>query len=92
MPGSNLPPGCSVNDIPGNRPEDIASEEAFEWAMDHFTEMGLDTMEVRRAATIGAAAVIAERKLVQETVNDAVADARMVDEMQPDPDLDGPAS
>jgi len=28
MTGFNLPPGCSVNDIPGNRPEDIA-EEAF---------------------------------------------------------------
>ena len=25
---SNLPPGCSVNDIPGNRPED-EREEAF---------------------------------------------------------------
>ena len=25
--GSNLPPGCSVNDIPGNRPEDEAWEK-----------------------------------------------------------------
>lgn len=26
---SNLPPGVSVNDIPGNRPEDIAYEEKW---------------------------------------------------------------
>ena len=30
MTSFNLPPGCSVNDIPGNRPED-AEDEAF-WA------------------------------------------------------------
>lgn len=28
MTGFNLPPGCNVSDIPGNRPEDTA-EEAF---------------------------------------------------------------
>jgi hypothetical protein len=28
MPDFNMPPGVSVNDIPGNRPEDMA-EEAF---------------------------------------------------------------
>jgi hypothetical protein len=26
MTGFNLPPGCSVSDIPGNRPEDIEYE------------------------------------------------------------------
>lgn len=26
MTGFNMPPGCSVNDIPGNRPEDIEQE------------------------------------------------------------------
>ena len=26
----NLPPGVSVNDIPGNRPEDLAAEEFWE--------------------------------------------------------------
>lgn len=26
MPASDLPPGCSVSDIPGNRPEDLAAE------------------------------------------------------------------
>jgi hypothetical protein len=27
MSGWNLPPGCSLSDIPGNRPEDIAHEK-----------------------------------------------------------------
>lgn len=30
MTGSNLPPGVGVNDIPGNRPEDLAEEEFWE--------------------------------------------------------------
>lgn len=29
-PNLNLPDGCSVNDIPGNRPEDIAREKYVE--------------------------------------------------------------
>lgn len=33
MGGFNLPPGCSVSDIPGNRPED-EREEAFMEALD----------------------------------------------------------
>ncbi len=32
MGGFNLPPGCDVSDIPGNRPEDAAAE-AFEEAL-----------------------------------------------------------
>jgi len=30
MSGFNLPPGCSVNDIPGNRPEDGVAERLEE--------------------------------------------------------------
>lgn len=30
MSGFNLPPGCSVSDIPGNRPEDGVAEELLE--------------------------------------------------------------
>ena len=29
---SDLPPGCSPSDIPGNRPEDVAAEELYELA------------------------------------------------------------
>lgn len=30
MSGFNLPPGCSVSDIPGNRPEDGVEERLLE--------------------------------------------------------------
>lgn len=33
MGGYNLPPGCSVSDIPGNRPEDEAWEKLWDWLM-----------------------------------------------------------
>jgi len=40
MGGFNLPPGCNVSDIPGNRPEDEAAE-AFEIALgEKFPEIG----------------------------------------------------
>lgn len=32
MSGFNLPPGCSMSDLPGNRPEDIDWENACEMA------------------------------------------------------------
>lgn len=34
-PNFNLPDGCSVNDIPGNRPEDVKREKYVE---DHFLD------------------------------------------------------
>jgi hypothetical protein len=34
MTGFNLPPGCSVTDIPGNRPQDEAWEVAVNWMAD----------------------------------------------------------
>lgn len=30
MTGFNLPPGCSISDIPGNRPEDEAEEALYD--------------------------------------------------------------
>ncbi len=30
MGGFNLPPGCNVSDIPGNRPEDGCEERLYE--------------------------------------------------------------
>jgi hypothetical protein len=43
--GYNLPPGCSVSDIPGNRPEDQAWEELWDWLM----ETDLSPHEVKAA-------------------------------------------
>jgi hypothetical protein len=34
MTGWNMPPGCNVSDIPGNRPEDQAEEAFYEWVFD----------------------------------------------------------
>lgn len=33
MTGWNLPPGCETRHIPGNRPEDVARDEAWEEAL-----------------------------------------------------------
>ena len=36
MSAPNLPPGCSVNDIPGNRPAEVAGDRYNE---EHITDM-----------------------------------------------------
>jgi hypothetical protein len=38
MTGFNLPPGCNVSDIPGNRPEDEEIEVIFDAIYDHLPE------------------------------------------------------
>ncbi len=38
---SNLPPGCSVSDIPVNRPEDTAAEAFAEMVDEKLEEFGL---------------------------------------------------
>jgi hypothetical protein len=40
-PLSNLPPGCSESDIPGNRPEDVRWEKWLEEALGALDELGL---------------------------------------------------
>jgi len=40
MGGFNLPPGVSVSDIPGNRPEDVAEEEFWEKLHEKLTAEG----------------------------------------------------
>jgi hypothetical protein len=39
MTGWNMPPGCNVSDIPGNRPEDGAGEEFEEKFFDKAAEI-----------------------------------------------------
>ena len=34
MTGWNMPPGCNVSDIPGNRPEDQEAEAFYDWFYD----------------------------------------------------------
>jgi hypothetical protein len=42
MTGWNLPPGCNVSDIPGNRPEDEAAEALWDTIADILTLGGVD--------------------------------------------------
>lgn len=49
MTGYNLPPGCCVSDIPGNRPEDIEWERALEKAALYIEAGQYTTEEVRTA-------------------------------------------
>lgn len=43
---SNLPPGCSVSDIPGNRPEDEAWDKWFDSEIGNLWDSHLDTMNI----------------------------------------------
>ena len=45
MTGFNLPPGCSVRDIPGNRPEDDAAEAAYDQLYTELEEQGFDVSD-----------------------------------------------
>lgn len=45
MSGFNLPPGCSVNDLPGNSSEEVRFEKLVDWLI----ECGLDTSDIRNA-------------------------------------------
>ncbi len=40
MTGFNLPPGVNINDLPGNRPEDLAEERFWEELDERFAECG----------------------------------------------------
>lgn len=63
MTGSNLPPGCSLSDIPGNRPEDFAIVEAEEKLMDICATEHLTPDEYMIVAKIGIIAVKEARDL-----------------------------
>lgn len=82
MTGFNMPLGCSPSMIPGNRPEDIAYEQVWEWAEQQF--MDFRPEEIRRAILMGKAAVLAEGeeigKLCQEWRDEGKLDA--YEEMQ----------
>lgn len=76
MTGWNLPPGCSVRDIPGNHPEDEADEALAEMISDKFKnnldESTLDKLiewayELRSDAySKGYAQCMADDKLARE--------------------------
>lgn len=75
MTGWNLPPGCNVSDLPGNRPEDLDAEAAMEWADEQLA--GLSPDQVRIVIETGLAAL----PKIQEAINTAVDEARADDAM-----------
>ena len=52
MPGFNLPPGCSVRDIPGNRPEDDEAEAMFDAVSDILGVPGENDEVVEKLVTL----------------------------------------
>jgi hypothetical protein len=64
--------------IPGNRPEDVAWEVAYEWALDQYAGTDFTLNELKRAVLIGIAAVKAEREVVSALLEEARADERMI--------------
>jgi hypothetical protein len=44
MMSSNLPPGCSVSDIPGNRPEDAEWEEMNDCLFQVLDQQGFEAL------------------------------------------------
>lgn len=71
---SNFPPGCSANDIPGNRPEDEAWERVVDWFIEYSSETDLTPEEIKRAVLMGIAAVKAEAKIIGNMINAAYYD------------------
>jgi hypothetical protein len=76
MGGFNLPPGCSVNDIPGAT--EHALESVMEWAVDRLIRGCNSPEEVRIAVIVGLAAVRTARPVVKAAVHDAVAEERLI--------------
>jgi len=68
MAGFNLPPGCSVSDIPGNRPEDEKIEAAYDLIDELLFKARLSPEEVVMAVKGGIAFVLAGRDIVDEMV------------------------
>ena len=75
MTGFNMPPGCSVNDILGNRLEDSAYEAAWTWAEEQLRD--LTESEFRRAVLIGKAAVIAESHEIHSLWSAGISEGRL---------------
>ena len=71
---SNLPPGCSVSDIPGNRPEDLEWENAIDWIVDEANRMRLSTKELVLAWRLGAAALETALQYADDYSQDADPD------------------
>lgn len=72
---SNLPPGCTLSQIPGNTPEDTLDQEAW----DEFEKSMLEDQDTHNLTgeecliiwRVGLAHVLSERKASNGTVREA---------------------
>jgi hypothetical protein len=67
--GWDLPPGCRVSDIPGNRPEDIRLEELCEALTQAMTSKGGYTHNL-----VSAKLRVIAKEFGRETANEVVKD------------------
>jgi hypothetical protein len=67
---SNLPPGVTVSMLPGNRPEDIARENAEEKLMDALIDAELTPSEYDIVREVGINAVKVFRECLKEDVQE----------------------
>lgn len=80
MRSSNLPPGCSINDIPGNRPEDAEYEALMTEFYESLTKEELDLVNDGRLTTL-------ER---ENLIFKAIQFGRKISNMQDKPEDYGP--
>jgi hypothetical protein len=53
---SNLPPGVTESNIPGNRPEDVEWDKFFVWFTDFADTFGINPAEAKEIVEAGMAA------------------------------------
>lgn len=77
MTGFNMPPGCNVSDIPGNRPEDMAAEAFAEEFSEQLPDMDDEKFNI-------VCAWVFERlgKAYQAGYHDGMSDEAMAREQQ----------
>jgi len=78
---SNLPPGVTVSMLPGNRPEDIAREDAEEKLLDALIDAELTPSEYEIVRDVGLNAVKVFRECLKEEVRETwiACEERIVD-------------
>jgi hypothetical protein len=77
MSGWNLPPGCNVSDLPGNRPEDEQLESAEGALMDELCKIRAQPEEYAIVIAVGVAAIKSHRALVKDIRKEWACDAEM---------------
>jgi hypothetical protein len=88
MTGFNLPPGCSVRDLPGNSPEAERAEAAELALMEKLAELGATPEEYAIVLAVGEAAIVAARAFAKtecDKLRQSIQDERLAG---CDPELD----